>query len=69
MLNSMDRQNLKLAPVLDVFTPCLIVLQNKLVRAIILEVTIDRLYIDLVDYGIREYVSRTVVFEIPPKYV
>lgn len=69
MLNSMDRQNLKLAPVLDVFTPCLIVLQKKLVRAIILEVTIDRLYIDLVDYGIREYVSRTVVFEIPPKYV
>lgn len=67
MLNSIDRQNLKLAPVLEVYTPCLIVLRNKLVRAIILEVKIDKLYIDLVDYGIKELVPRTSVFEIPPK--
>ncbi|XP_015365129.1 PREDICTED: uncharacterized protein LOC107162646 [Diuraphis noxia] len=65
MLNSIDRQNLKLAPVLEVYTPCLIVLHNKLVRAIILEVKIDKLYIDLVDYGIKELVPRTAVFEIP----
>jgi len=67
MLNSIDRHNLKLAPVLEVYTPCLIVLRNKLVRAIILEVKIDQLYIDLVDYGIKELVPRTAVFEIPPK--
>jgi len=67
MLNSIDRQNLKLAPVLEVYTPCLIVLHNKLVRAIILEVKIDKLYIDLVDYGIKELVPRTAVFEIPSK--
>ncbi|XP_029344615.1 uncharacterized protein LOC100572451 isoform X2 [Acyrthosiphon pisum] len=65
MLNSIDRQNLKLAPVLEVYTPCLIVLRNKLVRAIILEVKIDQLYIDLVDYGVKELVPRTAVFEIP----
>lgn len=69
MLNSLDRQNLKLTPVLEVFTPCLIILRNELVRAIILDVKIDRLYIDLVDYGIREFVPRTIVFEIPSKYV
>lgn len=67
MLNSIDRQNLKLAPVLEVYTPCLIVLCNKLVRAIILEVKIDKLYIDLVDYGVKELVPRTSVFEIPSK--
>jgi len=67
MLNSIDRQNLKLAPILEVYTPCLIVLRNKLVRAIILEVKIDKLYIDLVDYGVKELVSRTAVFEIPSK--
>jgi len=67
MLNSIDRQNLKLAPVLEVYTPCLIVLRSKLVRAIILEVKIDQLYIDLVDYGIKELVPRTAVFEIPSK--
>ncbi|XP_025193812.1 uncharacterized protein LOC112593566 isoform X2 [Melanaphis sacchari] len=66
MLNSIDRQNLKLAPVLEVYTPCLIILHNKLVRAIILEVKVDQLYIDLVDYGIKELVPRTIVFEIPP---
>ncbi|XP_026804803.1 uncharacterized protein LOC113548228 [Rhopalosiphum maidis] len=65
MLNSMDRQNLKLAPVLEVYTPCLIVYHNKLVRAIILEVKIDKLYIDLVDYGVKEMVPRTAVFQIP----
>ncbi|KAE9535821.1 hypothetical protein AGLY_007722 [Aphis glycines] len=65
MLNSIDRQNLKLAPVLEVYTPCLIVLRNKLVRAIILEVKIDKLYIDLVDYGLKELIPRTAVFEIP----
>lgn len=67
MLNSIDRQNLKLAPVLEVYTPCLIVVRNKLVRAIILEVKIDGLYIDLVDYGIKELIPRTAVFEIPSK--
>lgn len=65
MLNSIDRQNLKLAPVLEVYTPCLIVLRNKLVRAIILEIKVDKLYVDLVDYGIKELVPRTAVFEIP----
>jgi len=69
ILNSLDRQQLKLVPALEVFTPCLIVLRNKLVRAIILEVKIEKLYVDLIDYGIRESVSRTAVFEIPSKYV
>lgn len=69
MLNSLDRQNLKLAPVLEVFTPCLIILRNELVRAIILDIQIDRLYVDLVDYGIREFVPKTIVFEIPSRYV
>lgn len=66
-MNSLDRHDLKLAPVLEVFTPCLIVVRNKLVRAIILEVKIDGLFIALVDYGIKETVPRTAVFEVPPK--
>lgn len=69
MLDSIDRQNLKLVPVLDVHTSCLIIFCNELVRAIILEVKIERLYIDLVDYGIKTTVPRTAVFEIPSKYV
>lgn len=69
MLNAIDRQNLKLAPVLEVYTSCLIILFNKLVRAIILEVKINELYVDLVDFGRREFVPRTAVFEIPSKYV
>lgn len=67
MLDSIDRHNLKLAPVLDVYTTCLIVFREKLVRAIILEIKIDKLFVDLVDYGIREFVPRTTVFEIPLK--
>lgn len=69
MLNAIDRQNLKLAPVLEVYTCCLIILFNKLVRAIILEVKIDELYVDLVDFGRREFIRRTAVFEIPSKYI
>lgn len=68
MLNSIDRQNLKLTPVLEVYTPCLIVFHNKLVRVIILDVQIDNLFVDMVDYGIRSSIPRTSVFEIPPKY-
>jgi len=68
MLNSIDRHNLKLTSVIEVYTPCLIVFHNKLVRAIILDVQIDSLFIDLVDYGVRHFVPRTSVFEIPPKY-
>lgn len=49
------------------FTPCLIILRNELVRAIILDVKFNGLYIYLIDYGIREFVPRTVVFEIPSK--
>lgn len=67
-MNSLDRHNLRLAPVVEVYTPCLIVLRNKIVRAIILEVKIDTLFIALVDYGIRETIPRTAVFEVPPKY-
>lgn len=69
LLDSIDRQNLKLMPILDVHTPCLIILNNELVRAIILEVKIETLYIDLVDYGLKTSVPRTAVFEIPFKYV
>lgn len=69
MLSTLDRQNLKLVSVIEAYTSCLIIFHDKLVRAIILEVKIDKLYVDLVDYGIKEYISRTTVFEIPPKYV
>lgn len=58
-----------MAPVLEVYSLCLIVFCNKLVRAIILEVEIDKLYIDLVDFGRKEFVPRSSVFEIPPKYI
>ncbi|VVC24546.1 Hypothetical protein CINCED_3A019121 [Cinara cedri] len=67
MLSTLDRQNLKLAPVIEAYTSCLIIFNNKLVRVIILEVKINKLYVDLVDYGIKKYIPRTSsVFEIPP---
>lgn len=68
-MTSINRQSLKLAPFLEVFTPCLILLRNKLARAVILEVKISSLYVDLVDYGVREYIPRSNIFEIPAKYV
>lgn len=69
MLNTLDRRNLKLITIIEAYTSCLVFFRGKLVRAIIIEVKIDKLYLDLVDYGIKEYISRTEVFEIPPEYV
>lgn len=69
LLNSVTRHNLKLAPILEVYSPCLIIYRNKLARAMILEVKINSLYVDLVDYGIREFVPRTNIFEVPDVYV
>lgn len=37
-------------------------------RAIILEVEVDKLYVDLVDLGRKDFVPRTSVFEMPSKY-
>ncbi|XP_050546738.1 uncharacterized protein LOC126908583 [Daktulosphaira vitifoliae] len=65
MLQSIDRQNLVLSPVLEVHTPCLILVQNKFARAVILDVKINGLLVDLIDYGIHEFVLRTTVFQIP----
>lgn len=65
MLQSIDRQNLVLSPTLEVHTPCLIFIQNEFVRAVILDVKIDGLMVDLIDYGIREFVLRSAVFQIP----
>ncbi|XP_050421406.1 uncharacterized protein LOC126833881 [Adelges cooleyi] len=69
-LNAIDREQLVLAPVLEVHTPCLILVRNtnKLARAIILEVKINSLLVDLIDYGLREYVPRTTVFKIPSNF-
>lgn len=69
ILKSVERKNLKLVPILEVHTPCLVIIRGVLVRAIILKVEIDQLLIDLIDYGIRESVPRTEVFEIPSKYI
>lgn len=51
------------------YTPCLIVLRKQLVRAIVLEVHVNSLYVDLVDYGYRYSIPRTAAFEMPLKYV
>lgn len=68
MLNALDRQNLKLITIIEPYTSCLVFFHGKLVRAIIIDAQIDKLYLDLVDYGIKAYVSRAEVFQLPPKY-